>query len=73
MPKDVEIAAKFKKEVLSIHPTVYLRHTGCADTKKHSGAACDAARGLVESKVIQHDFSRLVLSVVSDLTAMERL
>jgi hypothetical protein len=52
---------------------LYLRHPGCKDTAEHGGAACDAAKVLVETPTFRQNLNRLILSVISDDSAGERL
>jgi hypothetical protein len=61
--------AGFKKK----YEELFLRHPGCTDTGEHGGAACDAARALVETPTFRQDLNRLILSVVADDSAADRL
>jgi hypothetical protein len=73
-PSDDEIKAhRDSSEVLRPYEAILPRHPACSDTGKKGGAACDAARLLVESPLFQRDFTRLVLSMIDDSSALERL
>ena len=52
---------------------LFARHPGCTDVSEHGGASCDAARSLVETPSFRRDLNRLVLSVLADSGAAERL
>jgi Helicase HerA, central domain len=52
---------------------LFLRHPGCADTGERGGAACEAAQALVESPAFRQNLNRLVLSILADDSAGDRL
>jgi hypothetical protein len=62
-----------QSDVLANHRDLFLAHPGCTDVGKHSGAACEAARSIVEDPTFRRDFVRLVLSLVDDSSALARL
>jgi hypothetical protein len=73
-PSDQEINDHFlSASVLQPYQSIFQRHTGCFDIAKDGGAACDAARSVVENQLFQRDFTRLILSLLEDSSALERL
>lgn len=72
-PEDHEIRGHFVSTILNANPNLFTRHYGCTSLDSQSSNACDAAQELVARPVFKEYFSRLVLSLVNDKTALKRL
>ncbi len=73
-PADEKVAMhSFNSAALAPYREIFLRHRGCTDTRIGGGASCDAAQALVDSSNFQRSFVRLVMSILEDETAIERL
>jgi hypothetical protein len=73
-PADEKVAMhSCNSGALAPYREIFLRHRGCTDTQTGGGASCDAALLLVDSPNFQRSFLRLVMSILEDETAMEKL
>lgn len=75
-PADTQV----KRSMASSHALQSLRarsffqpHPHCDDTAEPAGIVCGAARALAEDSQVQRTFARLVLSIIEDASALNRL